>query len=39
MKIRNIDEPIGDYAFNLLTPFLFMITIAFILIWGGIFWW
>ena len=29
----------GDYGFNLMAPFLIIILIAFILIWGGIFWW
>ena len=29
----------GDYSFDLITPFILIVLIAFILIWGGIFWW
>ena len=29
----------GDYSFNLMKPFFAIILIAFVLIWGGIFWW
>jgi hypothetical protein len=29
----------GDYRFDFETPFWLIILIAFILIWGGIFWW
>lgn len=28
-----------EYWFNLLSPVLVLIIIAFVLIWGGIFWW
>lgn len=29
----------GDYSFDLESPLLIICLIAFILIWGGIFWW
>lgn len=29
----------GDYSFDFETPFWMIISIAYILIWGGIFWW
>lgn len=33
------DKHVGDYSFDLETPFWVIILIAFTLIWGGIFWW
>ena len=33
------NPPVGDYSWDIETPILIMIAIAFILIWGGIFWW
>jgi hypothetical protein len=39
-KIRkSSNESGGDYSFDIETPFWSIILIAFILIWGGIFWW
>jgi hypothetical protein len=39
-KIRkSSNEGGGDYSIDLETPFWLIILIAFILIWGGIFWW
>jgi hypothetical protein len=29
----------GDYSFDFETPLWSIVLIAFILIWGGIFWW
>ena len=29
----------GDYSFDLYTPFYMILLIAFVLVWGGIFWW
>lgn len=37
--ISETNKPRGDYGFDLISPFLLIILIAFILIWGGIFWW
>jgi hypothetical protein len=39
-KIRkSSNEGGGDYSFDIETPFWSILLIAFILIWGGIFWW
>jgi K+-transporting ATPase A subunit len=32
-------EPTGDYGIDIETPFYIILLIAFILIWGGFFWW
>lgn len=37
--VKSANEPRGDYGFDITSPFLLIILIAFILIWGGIFWW
>ena len=34
-----IKQPKIDYGFNLESPLLIIVLIAFVLIWGGIFWW
>lgn len=38
MYISNKDTG-RDYAIDIISPILFILMIAFILIWGGIFWW
>lgn len=35
----NGNQPRRDYSFDLETPLLLLVLVAFILIWGGIFWW
>lgn len=37
--IYNENKIRGDYVFDLESPILIIVLIAFILIWGGIFWW
>ena len=32
-------EPVSGYGFDLETPLYIILLIAFILIWGGVFWW
>jgi hypothetical protein len=32
-------ESTGDYGIDIETPFYVILLIAFILIWGGFFWW
>jgi K+-transporting ATPase A subunit len=32
-------EPTGDYGIDIETPIYIILLIAFILIWGGFFWW
>jgi hypothetical protein len=40
IKIRKSSgESKGDYGFDIETPFYVILLIAFVLIWGGIFWW
>lgn len=29
----------GDYSFDIMPPFYLVLLIAFVLVWGGIFWW
>lgn len=36
---KNMKENKGDYSWDLESPFLVLILVAFVLIWGGIFWW
>ena len=36
---KTSNEAGGDYSFDIITPILIIILIAFVLIWGGIFWW
>lgn len=33
------NEPGGDYSFDILTPMWLAALVAFLAIWGGIFWW
>jgi K+-transporting ATPase A subunit len=40
LRIRhNSSESSGDYSFDLESPLIVILLIAFVLIWGGIFWW
>jgi hypothetical protein len=35
----NIKNTYGDYSWDMESPILVIVLIAFVLIWGGIFWW
>ncbi len=35
----NSKNTYGDYSWDLESPLLVILLIAFVLIWGGIFWW
>jgi hypothetical protein len=35
----NIKNTHGDYSWDIESPILVIVLIAFVLIWGGIFWW
>jgi len=37
--IKNYDPYTVDYGIDLITPLLLLVTVMFILIWGGVFWW
>jgi hypothetical protein len=37
--IRSSRESGGDYSFDFETPFWFVALVAYVLIWGGFFWW
>ena len=37
--IYTSNESHGDYAIDLESPLILILLIAFVLIWGGIFWW
>ncbi len=35
----NSSESGGDYSWDLESPLIIVLLIAFVLVWGGVFWW